>query len=87
MSKEAVKLFIKKMTEDEGFADKVIACKDKEERLKFAQGEGFDFTAEEFNEMSRNGEIDIDHMLAHLARAYEGQGIRIFVRSGVGLFE
>jgi predicted ribosomally synthesized peptide with nif11-like leader len=87
MSKESVKAFVSKMSADDDFAKKIIDCKNTEERIAVARAEGFDFLAAEFNEMAKSGEIDIDQMLAHLARTYEGKGIRLFVRPGVGLFE
>ncbi len=87
MSKEAVKQFIEKMSSDEAFAEKIVAGKDKEERLALAKAAGFDFTAGEFNEMADNGEINIDRTLSYLAKTYESKGIRLFVRSGTGLFE
>ncbi len=87
MSKEAVKQFIEKMKEDEAFAEKIVAGKDKAERLALARAEGYDFSAEEFNEMAEIGEIDIDQTLSYVPKNYESRGIRLFVRSGTGLFE
>ena len=87
MSKEAVKAFIKKMTSDEVFAQKLVAGKDKKERLAIAKAEGFDFSAATFNDMAEQGEIDIDSTLSFIAKNYESKGIRLFVRSGTGLFE
>ena len=87
MSKEAVKQFMEKMNREEAFAEKVVAGKDKDERLAAAKTAGFDFTEEEFNEMAENGEINIDRTLSYLAKTYESRGIRLFVRSGTGLFE
>ncbi len=87
MSKEAVKAFIEKMTSDEAFAQKLVAGKDKNERLAIAKAEGFDFSAAEFNDMAEQGEIDIDSTLSFIAKTYESKGIRLFVRSGTGLFE
>ena len=87
MSKEAVKQFMAKMSSDEDFAEKVVAGKDKDERLAIARAEGFEFTAGEFNEMVENDEINIDRMLSYIAKTYESKGIRLFVRSGTGLFE
>ena len=87
MSKEAVKQFIKTMKEDEAFAEKIVAGKDKTERLALAKAEGYDFSAEEFNELAEKGEIDIDQTLSYIAKTYESRGIRLFVRSGTGLFE
>lgn len=87
MSKEAVKAFMEKMTSDEAFAQKLVAGKDKEERLAIAKTEGFDFSADEFNDMANKGEIDINSTLSYIAKNYESKGIRLFVRSGTGLFE
>jgi len=87
MSKEAVKQFMEKMSSDEAFAEKVVAGKDKDERLAIAKSAGFDFTADEFIEMAENDEINIDRTLSYLAKNYESRGIRIFIRSGTGLFE
>ncbi len=87
MSKEAIKRFMEKMSSDEAFAEKVVAGKDKIERLAIAKTAGFDFTAEEFNEMAEKGDINIDQTLSYLAKNYESKGIRLFVRSGTGLFE
>ncbi|MGM0653288.1 MAG: Nif11-like leader peptide family natural product precursor [Bacillota bacterium] len=87
MSKEAVKQFMEKMNSDETFAEKIAAGKDRAERLAIAKTAGFDFTADEFNEMADNGEINIDRTLSYLAKTYESRGIRLFVRSGTGLFE
>ena len=87
MSKEAVKQFMGKMSSDEAFAEKIVAGKDKAERLAMAKTAGYDFSAEEFNEMAEKGEIDIDQTLSYIAKAYESRGIRLFVRSGTGLFE
>lgn len=87
MSKEAVKAFIERMTVDEAFAEKIVGGKDKDERLSLAGAEGFDFTAAEFKEMAEKGEINIDQTLSYMAKNYEGRGIRLFVRSGTGLFE
>ncbi len=87
MSKEAVKQFIKKMKEDETFAEKIVAGKDKQERLTLAKEAGFEFSAEEFSELADKGEIDIDQTLSYIAKTYESRGIRLFVRSGTGLFE
>ena len=87
MSKEAVKQFMEKMSSDEAFAEKVVAGKDKDERLAIAKTAGFDFTADEFNEMADKGEIKVDRTLSYLAKTYESRGIRLFVRSGTGLFE
>jgi predicted ribosomally synthesized peptide with nif11-like leader len=87
MSKESVKAFVSKMSTDDDFAKKIIDCTNKDERIALARAEGFDFLAAEFNEMAQSGEIDIDQMLAHMARTYEGKGIRLFVRPGIGLFE
>ncbi len=87
MSKEAVKQFMDKMKQDEAFAEKIVAGKDKDERLAAARAAGFDFTAAEFNEMAEKGEINIDRMLSYLAKTYESKGIRLFIRSGTGLFE
>ena len=86
MSKTAVKQFMDKMKQDEAFAEKIVAGKDKQERLALAQEAGFAFSAEEFNEMAETGEIDIDQTLSYIAKAYESRGIRLFVRSGTGLF-
>ena len=87
MSREAVKQFIEKMKQDEAFAEKIVAGKDKAERLALAETMGFEFSAEEFNEMAEKGEIDIDQTLSYIAKTYESRGIRIFVRSGTGLFK
>ncbi len=87
MSKEAVKLFMEKMMNDESFAEKIVSSNDKNERLTIAKAEGFEFTADEFNEMADKGEIAIDRMLSYMAKTYESKGIRIFVRSGTGLFD
>lgn len=87
MSKEAVKQFMDKMKKDEAFAEKVVLGKDKEERLALAKEAGFDFSAAEFNAMANEGEIDIDKTLSYIAKNYESKGIRVFVRSGTGLFE
>ena len=87
MSQEAVKLFIEKMKQDEIFADKIVTGSNKDERLALAKAAGFDFTAEEFNYMVDKGEINIDQMLSYMAKTYESRGIRLFVRSGTGLFE
>ncbi len=87
MSKESVVAFIRRMAEDETFADRIIKCKNKDERMKVVTAESFDFAPEEIVEMTRNGEIAIDQTLAHIARASEGQDIRIFVRPGISLFE
>jgi predicted ribosomally synthesized peptide with nif11-like leader len=87
MSKESVKAFIEKMTADEAFAEKVIAGKNAAERLATAKAAGFDFSAAEFNAMAEQGEIDINQTLSFIAKTYEGSGIRLFVRSGTGLFE
>ena len=87
MSKEAVKQFMGKMSSDEAFAEKIVAGKDKAERLAMAKTAGYDFTADEFIEMTENGEINIDRTLSYLAKTYESRGIRLFVRSGTGLFE
>jgi predicted ribosomally synthesized peptide with nif11-like leader len=87
MSKEAVNKFLDKMKADESFAGKIVAGKDKTERLALAKEAGFEFSAEEFNELAEKGEIDIDQTLSYLAKTYESRGIRLFVRSGTGLFE
>jgi len=87
MSKEAVKQFIDRIKQDEAFAEKIVAGKDKIERLALARIEGYEFSAEEFKEMAEKGEIDIDQTLNYIARNYESRGIRVFVRSGTGLFE
>ncbi len=87
MSKVAVKQFMEKMNSDEAFAEKIVAGKDKKERLVIAKTAGFDFTADEFNEMAERGEINIDRTLSYLAKTYESKGIRLFVRSGTGLFQ
>ena len=87
MSKEAVKLFMEKMNDDEAFAEKIVTAKDKDERLAIAKKAGFEFTADEFNEMAEKGEINIDRMLSYIAKTYESRGIRLFVRSGTSLFE
>ena len=87
MSKEAVKQFMDKMKQDEAFAEKIVAGKDKTERLALAKTEGYDFSAEEFKEMVEKGEVDIDQTLSYIAKTYESRGIRLFVRSGTGLFE
>jgi len=87
MSKEAVLQFIEKMKLDEAFAKKIVNSKDKNERLAIAKAEGFEFSAEEFKIMAEEGEIDIDQLLSYIANTYESQGIRLFVRSGTGLFE
>lgn len=87
MSKEAVQLFMEKMSRDETFAEKIVTGKDKDERLAAARAAGFDFTADEFNEMTEKGEIDIDRTLSYIAKTYESRGIRLFIRSGTGLFE
>ena len=87
MSKEAVKQFMDKMKQDEAFAEKIVSGKDKTERLALAKAEGFDFSAKEFIELAEKGEIDIDQTLSYIAKAYESRGIRLFVRSGTGLFE
>ncbi len=64
--------------------DMLVVC--KRDRLALAQEAGFAFSAEEFNEMAETGEIDIDQTLSYIAKAYESRGIRLFVRSGTGLF-
>ena len=87
MSKEAVIQFMDKMNSDEVFAEKIVAGQDKDERLAIAKAAGFDFTADEFNEMADKGEIKVDRTLSYLAKTYESRGIRLFVRSGTGLFE
>jgi predicted ribosomally synthesized peptide with nif11-like leader len=87
MSKEAVKAFLLKMKDDEVFADNVVSGKDKDERLAVAKAAGFDFSADEFNEMVKSGEIEVDSTLSYIAETYESRGIRLFVRAGTGLFE
>ncbi len=87
MSKEAVKQFMDKMKNDEAFAEKVVLGKDKVERLAIVKEAGFEFSAEEFNELAEKGEINIDQTLSYIAKTYESRGIRLFVRSGTGLFE
>ncbi len=87
MNMDSVKAFLIRMTVDEEFAKKIVQGKNKTERMKIVEQEGFTFTADEFNELSRNGDIKIDPLLSQLAHEYEGKGIRIFVRPGTGLFE
>ena len=87
MSREAVKQFVEKMKQDEDFARKIVAGKDKAERLAVAKAAGYEFSAEEFNDMAEKGEIDINQTLSYIAKTYESKGIRLFVRSGTGLFE
>lgn len=87
MSKEAVREFMDKMKSDEAFAERIVAGKNKAERLALAETMGYVFSAEEFNEMAEKGEIDIDQTLSYVAKTYESRGIRLFVRSGTGLFE
>lgn len=87
MSREAVKGFLEKMKHDEEFAGKIVAGKDKEERLAAAKAAGYEFSAAEFNDMVEKGEIDINRTLSYIAKTYESKGIRLFVRSGTGLFE
>ncbi|WP_241421289.1 Nif11-like leader peptide family natural product precursor [Candidatus Contubernalis alkaliaceticus] len=42
--------FPERMKTDQEFARKVIACKDKEERMAMVKAEGFDFSSEELSE-------------------------------------
>jgi predicted ribosomally synthesized peptide with nif11-like leader len=87
MSKEAVKTFIEKMKKDEAFAEEVVSGKNKEERLAVAKSAGFEFSAGEFNELIKSGEIEVDSTLSYIAETYERRGIRLFIRPGTGLFE
>jgi len=87
MSIDSVKAFLIRMTLDEEFAQKIVQGKNKKERMKIVANEGFSFSAEEFNELAKNGAIKIDPLLSHLAHSYEGKGIRIFTRPGTGLFD
>ncbi|MDW7674570.1 MAG: Nif11-like leader peptide family natural product precursor [Bacillota bacterium] len=51
MSVESAKQFLERMKTDEEFAKKVMGCKDAEERMAVVAEAGFDFTAEEVNEV------------------------------------
>lgn len=48
MSITAVRACIERLKTDEGFAEKIRACKDVGARIALAKAEGFDFTADEF---------------------------------------
>jgi predicted ribosomally synthesized peptide with nif11-like leader len=47
MSIESARLYIERLKNDQEFAQKVIACIDAEERMRFEREAGFDFTASE----------------------------------------
>ena len=47
MSIESARLYIERLKNDQEFAQKVTACIDAEERMRFAREAGFDFTASE----------------------------------------
>mgnify|MGYP006291018715 CR=1 FL=1 len=53
MSVEQAKAFIERMKTDEAFREKVMSIEDAASRIACIQGEGFDCTAEEINEVSQ----------------------------------
>ena len=53
MSKAAAQAFVDKMKTDEEFKKKIMAMEDVDQRMKLINSEGFDCTADEINELSR----------------------------------
>lgn len=53
MSKSAAQAFVDKMKTDEEFKKKIMAVEDVDQRMKLINSEGFDCTAAEINELSR----------------------------------
>lgn len=53
MSVESARDFLKRLKDDEAFKSKISTIADKEERIKFVESEGFDFTEEEFNQVRK----------------------------------
>ena len=72
MSMESAKSFMKRMTNDEEFAAKILACKDANQRLLTAQAEGFDFTAEEVNRVRNElSDAELDMVAGGTGKEYK----------------
>ena len=72
MSMESAKAFMERMTNDEEFAAKILACKDANQRLLTAQAEGFDFTAEEVNWVRNElSDADLDMVAGGTGKQYK----------------
>ncbi len=52
MSIESAKEFLERMKTDGNFAESVAKCSDGKARMAFVKNAGFDFTAEEINQVS-----------------------------------
>ncbi len=52
MSIESAKAFLERMKTDGEFAESVAKCSDGKARMAFVKNAGFDFTAEEINQVS-----------------------------------
>lgn len=52
MSTKSAKEFLERLKQDKALREKLHAVKDREERLSIARDMGFDFTHEEWKEMS-----------------------------------
>ncbi|AET69248.1 bacteriocin propeptide, TIGR03798 family [Desulfosporosinus orientis DSM 765] len=62
MSIESAKAYVAKLKTDEGFANKVKAFPNAEERLAFVKESGFDFTPEEIKQVDEelsDSELDM----------------------------
>ncbi|MGV8161699.1 MAG: Nif11-like leader peptide family natural product precursor [Candidatus Nanoarchaeia archaeon] len=59
MSIESAKAYIQRMKTDEEFRNRILNCKDKEERMLLVREEGFEFSRKEIAQVSNllNGDI------------------------------
>ena len=58
MSREAAQAFVERLNTDQSFREQMIAAGDNGERLRAAQGAGFDITAEDLAELRREHRAD-----------------------------
>lgn len=59
MSIVSAREFLEKVKTDEEFRNKIGSIESKEERVKFIEGEGYDFTEEEFNQVQKELSPDV----------------------------
>ena len=72
MSMESAKALLARMTTDEEFAAKILACKDAKQRLQTAREEGFDFTAEEVNQIRNElSDTELDMVAGGTGKEYK----------------
>lgn len=76
MSIESAKAYLERLEIDEEFRNRVMECRSSQERMEYAQSEGFSFTAEDI--LSIKGDLseeDLDRVAGGFFTACKSGGV------------